>query len=233
MMAVAGVVVISALLVNPVAAVLLPSLAALMLLVAAGSFPLRRALALAWRLKWFLLSLLLFFGWLYPGGGEAAWERALPSFRGLLEATIRITALLVVVCWVAWLTHAFDRERQVVGLSRWLTLLRPFGFRGDAFARRLFLALDYFQAQHQAYRTFRQQVDGSRWTRLQAGREFLIVGLDRALAGAEPLPVGPSPPAAAVPVARATAPEWQVLLLWVAVAMTFWARVAETLGSSG
>lgn len=229
MMSVAGVVVMSALLVNPVAPVLFPSLAVLSLLVAAGSFPLRTAAALSWRLKWFLLSLLLFFGWWYPGVAVVGWERALPSFQGLFEAVVRIAALLVVVCWVAWLTHAFDRERQVVGLSRWLALLRPLGLRGDVFARRLFLALHYFQLQHHAYRAFRQPIDGSRWRRLRAARELLIGGLDRALAGAEPQGSGAQTPAASAPAA---APDWQVFLLWVAVVATLWVRVAQPFGLS-
>ena len=207
----------------------------LTVLLAFGRWPLRRGLRLALRLKWFLLSLLLFFGW-FPAGaggaGAAGWERIVPSLQGLGDAGLRIAALLLVVFWVAWLTSALDRQAQIQGLTRWLTLLRPLGVRGDAFARRLFLALELFEAQQTEYRAFRSRISGSRWSRLRAGREFLIERLDNALGGDAAPPQkaakvldGPSGGSSAGLV-------WQVALLWLAVLSAIWLRAAAPLAGA-
>jgi hypothetical protein len=55
----------------------------------------------------------------------------LPASRTRLVAGSGLAALVLVVCWVAWLTAVFDRGSQVRGLARWLALLRPLGFRGE------------------------------------------------------------------------------------------------------
>ena len=216
-LAIAGVVAMSATLVSPTPAGLAPGFLVLMVLLAAGRWPLRGGLRLAWRLKWFLLSLLVFFGWFSPEAGATGWERAMPSLQGLGDAGLRIAALLLVVFWVAWLTSAFDREAQIQGLSRWLILLRPLGIRGDVFARRLFLALDLFAAQLAEYRAFRQRVSGSRWGRLKAGREFLIERLDHSLSGDAAPPGEGSGLASGPPHGQAAGVLWQVTLLWLAV----------------
>lgn len=224
-LAIAGVVALSATLVNPSPAGLVPGFLALALLLAGGHWPLRRGLRLAWRLKWFLLSLLFFFGWLTPRAGATGWGHLVPSLQGLGDAGLRIAALLSVVFWVAWLTSAFERNAQVRGLSRWLML--P-GGRGEVFARRLFLALDLFEAQQTEYRSFRQGVRGTRWGRLKAGREFLIERLDHALsgrvetAGAETGAGEPELPSNA----RHAGMLWQVALLWLAVAAAVTLRIA-------
>ena len=215
-LAIAGVVAMSATLVNPAPAVLLPGLFALIVLLVTGNWPVRRGLRLAWRLKWFLLSLLFFFGWLAPDAGSVGWERVVPSLHGLADAGVRIGALVLVVFWVAWLTSAFDRQAQISGLGHWLKWLRPLGIRDDAFGRRLFLALDLFETQQVDYRGFRQRVRGSRWGRLRAGREFLIERLDHALAG-QALPRRMESVATGAGRGSGTAVPWQVALLWLAV----------------
>ena len=221
-LAIAGVVAMSATLVRPTPAGLAPGFLVLIVLLVAVRWPLRRGLRLAWRLKWFLLSLLVFFGWFSPEAGAAGWERAMPSMQGLGDAGLRIAALLLVVFWVAWLTSAFDREAQIQGLSRWLVLLRPLRVRGDVFARRLFLALDLFEAQQAEYRAFRQRVGGSRWGRLKAGREFLIERLDQSLS-ADAAPPAEDGGVAGGPTHRRTAGLlWQVSLLWLAVLAAIW-----------
>ncbi|MFO8153182.1 hypothetical protein [Thioalkalivibrio sp.] len=225
-LAIAGVVALSATLVSPSPAGLVPGFLALALLLVGGHWPLRRGLRLAWRLKWFLLSLLFFFGWLSPGAGATGWGHLVPSLEGLGDAGLRIAALLSVVFWVAWLTSAFERPAQIRGLSRWLMLA---GVRGEAFARRLFLALDLFEAQQTEYRTFRQGVRGTRWSRLKAGREFLIERLDQALAGrvdtagAQAGAAESDPPSSG----RHAGVRWQVALLWLAVAAAVMLRVAS------
>jgi len=231
-LAIAGVVAMSATLVSPAPAGLAPGFLVLMVLLAAGRWPLRRGLRLAWRLKWFLLSLLVFFGWFSPGAGSAGWERAVPSLQGLGDAGLRIAALLLVVFWVAWLTSAFDRQAQIQGLSRWLVLLRPLGVRGDVFARRLFLALDLFEAQQAEYRAFRQRVSGSRWGRLKTGREFLIERLDQSLSGDAAPPAEDVRVAGGPPDRQAAGVLWQVALLWLAVLAAIWLRAALPLAGA-
>lgn len=227
-LAVAGIVLMSSVLVNPMAPALVPGFLALGILTLTGACPLRRGLALAWRLKWFFLSLLFFFGWWYPGAGPWGWERLLPSPEGLSEAAMRIAALVLIVCWVAWLTGVFDRNAQIQGLARWLSLLRPLGLRGEVFANRLFLALDYFEAQRADYLEFRERIRGSRRGRLKAGREFLISGLEGALAGAAPAGRQAMPRETGTGESQDAAGElsWQVALLWIAVLVALAIRVA-------
>ena len=227
-LAIAGVLLLSSTLVNPVAVALLPGFLVLALLVVIGDCPLRRGLALAWRLKWFFLSLLFFFGWMDPGAGPWGWDRLRPSPEGLVDAGVRIGALVLVVCWVVWLTAVFERTAQIRGLARWLSLLRPLGVRAEVIAERLFLALDYFEAQRRDYLEFRLRVQGTRFGLLRAGREFLITRLDDALAGAAPEVrqasglegEGLRP----LPTARRLV--GQVLLLWLAVLLAAGIRLA-------
>jgi hypothetical protein len=232
-MAIAGIVLLAVTAVNPIAAALIPGFLVLALLAALGACPVRRGLALAWRLKWFFLSLLVFFGWLHPDSGSAGWGHLLPSPAGLGDAAVRVAALVLVVCWVAWLTAVFDRGSQVRGLARWLALLRPLGSRGETFAQRMFLALDYFEAQRSVYLALRQRTHGSRWGRLKAGREFLITGLDHALSGAAPdgqrAPDGANSEHAAAGLAP---PAWQVALLWLAAAAAGGIRIAAPWGGA-
>lgn len=231
-LAIAGVVAMSAALVNPAPAALAPGFLVLTILLVAGRWPLRRGLRLAWRLKWFLLSLVVFFGWFSPDAGATGWERAVPSPQGLGDAALRVAALLLVVFWVTWLTSAFDRGAQIQGLSAWLGLFRPFRERGEAFARRLFLALDLFEAQEAEYRAFRQRTVGSRWSRLKAGREFLIERLDQALAtDAVPPAVagGAADHSSSGPI---TGVLWQVSLLWLAVVAAIGLRVLLPMGGA-
>jgi hypothetical protein len=231
-LAIAGVVAMSLTLVRPAPAGLAPGFLVLIVLLAAGCWPLRRGLRLAWRLKWFLVSLLVFFGWLSPETDAAGWERAMPSPEGLGDAGLRVAALLLVVFWVAWLTSTFDRHALVQGLSRWLMLLRPVGFRGGVFARRLFLALELFETQETDYRAFRQRVGGSRWSRVKAGREFLIERLDRALTGdaTPPREAGGTVPRPSG--GRNAGVLWQVSLLWLAVLGTIWLRATLPMGGA-
>ncbi|MFO8003998.1 hypothetical protein [Thioalkalivibrio sp.] len=227
-LAIAGILLLSSILVHPSAIALLPGFLVLALLVAMGECPVRRGLALAWRLKWFFLSLLLFFGWMDPGAGPWGWDRLRPSPEGLGDAGVRIGALVLVVCWVAWLTAAFERTAQIRGLARWLSLLRPLGLRAEVVAERLFLALDYFEAQRRDYLEFRLRVQGTRFGLLRAGREFLITRLDAALAGASPrIRQSDAPERERLrPLPTGARLVGQVLLLWLAVLLIAGLRLA-------
>jgi hypothetical protein len=206
-LAIAGVVLLSATLFAPAPAVLLPGWVALLLLVLAGQCPWRRWLRLAWRLKWFHLSLLIFYGLLHPGAGGSGGEPLL----GLQEAGLRIAALVMIVGWVVWWSRAFVPAAQVRGIAVWL---RPLGLRGERFARRLFLALRLYEEAGRQGRVVPAGGSGrAGW--LRAAREVLIDRLDRALdpAGMPPA-VGGTTEQGGPPVrCRACA----LGLLWVAV----------------
>ncbi len=233
-LSIAGILLISALVVNPVIAVLVPGFLALVLLSANGALPVRRWISLAWRLKWFFVSLIFFFGWMQPSSGSQGWVRAYPSVTGLLEVGVRIAALILIVGWIAWFTKVFDRDAQVRGLVRWLSPLRPLGLRGEVFATRLFLSLDYFEAQRSQYLAFRARVTGTRWTRLMAGRDFMVARVGDALAGIPP--EGPrtvvADPGRVPMLTRSWRLCWQVGLLWLALLLTVAIRLglnSETL----
>ena len=226
--AIAGVVLLSSVLFRPTPWILLPGAVAL-LAAGLGEYPWRRAWALIWRLKWFYLSLLVFFGWMHPSAASESSQRWMPAAEGLADAGTRIAALMLLVGWVVWLTSAFDRGTQIAGLTRWLAPLRPLGIRGEAFAGRLFLALADFESHHASYQAFRAARTGDRWGRLKAGKEFLVQQLERALAGdtseGDRVLTGPSAHDAAgnrpLPLLVG-----QVSLLWAAVAASLLLREA-------
>ncbi|MGM0553614.1 MAG: hypothetical protein ACQETK_07440 [Pseudomonadota bacterium] len=148
------------------------------------AFPWRRAWRFVARLKWFYLSLLVFYG-LWPVRGED-W------IAGLGEAGWRILALVLVVILVVWLTDRFSRHALARALG---TLLgdwpgRPPG-GGRRFARRLFLALEWFEHDRGAIEARRAALRGGWRERLLAAREWLVVRLDQALSGDAPVAVSP------------------------------------------
>lgn len=158
---------------------------------------LRRAARLIHRLKWFFISLLLFFGW-FPVDGGANWQW-LPSWAGLGEAGLRIAALALLVAWIAWVLQVFDRSSLIGGLRLWLFPLRGLGISGERFARLLFLAIAYAE-QKQDSRSLPQPVqDGTRMQRWYWGREQLIRLLQWALS-APPPPITHPDPAQSRPV---------------------------------
>ncbi|WP_024328345.1 hypothetical protein [Thioalkalivibrio sp. ALR17-21] len=150
------------------------------LLLAPGlrAFPWERAVRMWWRMKWFYLSLALFFG-LWPlGGGTAA---------GLLEAATRIVALMLVVLAVVWLTDRYARTELVPALGSVLGGRRGSALgAGHSFARRLFLALEAFERDRAGIEAWRGRLSGDRRARVDAVREWLVQRLDAALDPAEP-----------------------------------------------
>lgn len=147
-------------------------------LVTVGPFSWRRCGRLLWRLKWFYLSLLVFFG-VWPTEAQGA-----PAWSGLFEALWRIGALALVVVLVVWLTERFSRSQLVSALS--LLLAGPKGCLGGwgrRFAQRLFLALALFEADRTSIEHARGRLHGDWRERLHAAREWLIRRLDQALSG--------------------------------------------------
>lgn len=137
----------------------------------------RRVGRLVLRLKWFYLSLAVFYG-VWPTG-SGGWV------PGLQEAGCRIAALMLVVVLVVWLTGRFPRFALVRALGALLSGPRQvFGGWGERFARRLFLALSLFEGDREEIEQRRAGLQGSRRVRLHQVREWLVRRLDEALAGA-------------------------------------------------
>ena len=164
------------------------------LLLAPGlrAFPWERALRMWWRMKWFYLSLALFFGLWPVDGGTAA---------GLLEAATRIVALMLVVLAVVWLTDRYARTELVPALGSVLGGRRGSALgAGHSFARRLFLALEAFERDRAGIEARRGRLSGDRRARVDAVREWLVQRLDAALDPAldpaereQPAPGSPMP----------------------------------------
>ncbi|MBK1692086.1 CbiQ family ECF transporter T component [Ectothiorhodospira mobilis] len=108
-----------------------------------GSPGLRRFAAMAARLKWFFLSIVLVFGWFTPGLPLAPGLGPLsPSVTGLLQGLERALVLLLALGAVVWLLQGTCRERLVQGLL-WLTRpLARLSFPRERFAVRLVLTLE-------------------------------------------------------------------------------------------
>ncbi|WP_018868673.1 MULTISPECIES: hypothetical protein [unclassified Thioalkalivibrio] len=150
-------------------------------LVWAGPFAWERCGRLLWRLKWFYLSLLVFFG-VWPVETPEG-----PALAGLIEAFWRIGALALVVVLVVWLTERFSRGELVRALSSFLAGPRGcFGGWGERFAQRLFLALALFESDRVDIEREREGLRGGWRERLHGARDWLIVRLDRALSGEVP-----------------------------------------------
>ena len=185
-----------------------PAVVLVLALVAAGltarrGFPWRRAGRMLWRLKWFYLSLVLFYG-LWPSGGAFA--------TGLAEAGWRILALMLVVLLVVWLTERFPRAVLVQALGSILSGPRQASGGGRRFAQRLFLALELFERERPLLERRRGALVGPRRERLAAVRDWLVERLDRALAG----DVGPLEGAATNAAVPGTVP-WSLMagVAWV------------------
>lgn len=222
-LAMGGIVVLSLSLFNPATLTLLPGSVALLALGALGALRWRRFGLLAWRMKWFFLSLVVFFGWLGSSSGAQAAAGFLPAAGGLQEAVLRIAALLLVVGWVVWLTTAFDVSTQSAGLNRWLAPLGLTGLRVDRFSARLFLALQYFETGQGDFR--RLVGEGGRMGRgrIGAAREFLVVRVAGILSGpgAEQGQIAVNSHGAVPGTESIRVVGMQVGLLWLAVGISF------------
>ncbi len=214
-LAILGVVAASAALVpaDPLVVVLVAGLCAGLGLT--GGVEWRRAGRLMLRLKWFYLSLAVFYG-LWPAQtGDA--------FQGLQEAGWRIVALMLVVVLVVWLTGRFSRSALVGALGALLGGPRQvLGGWGESFARRLFLALALFEDEKASVEQRRAGLRGSRGARLLAVREWLVERLDQALAGGAELQ--PEAWKADAGDAEGGVPWWGLAWLWAGV-MLVWAAL--------
>ena len=96
---------------------------------------------MVWRLKWFWLSILVFYGWLIPG--NAAFDTAyLPSQDGIALGLIRIAVLLDIIIAVILLVRTTPREQLIPAITWLLRPLGLFGIQTHVFSYRLVLTLE-------------------------------------------------------------------------------------------
>ena len=172
-----------------------------------------RAGRLVLRLKWFYLSLVVFYGVWPTGGGD--WG------TGLQVAGWRIAALMLVVVLVVWMTGRFPRPALVRALGGILGGPRQvLGGWGERFARRLFLALAMFEGERVALEQRRAGLRGVRRARLAQVREWLVLRLDQALAGGGA--VTAELPAESAMISGWRIPKAALAWLWAGVAAVWW-----------
>lgn len=99
------------------------------------------------RLRWFLISLLIIYGWFTPGR-PLLFDQAMPlsvlipTIEGLAAGLLRCVVLVVIVLAVNLLLRTTDRDQllsAIHGLARPLT---PFGLSRERLALRMMLVMD-------------------------------------------------------------------------------------------
>ncbi|WP_435100052.1 hypothetical protein [Arhodomonas sp. AD133] len=145
-----------------------------------------------YRVRWLLLSIIVFYGWFTPGA--SGW---MPSIDGLWAGAQRAAILMLMVVGARALLAPLARDRVAAGLIWLLAPLRRVKVPVDRFALRLVLVFDYLVALQQAHRD-RPVTGGSRVRRVAASVSATI---EATLERAEntPLPtliltVPPTPP---------------------------------------
>lgn len=99
--------------------------------------------ALARKLRWFFLSIVVLYLWFYPG--ELLWPQlgALSPVReGLNEALLRIASLLIIISYCGFLVCLTPREQLIAGIQWILAPLRLIGVETERFAVRTALVLE-------------------------------------------------------------------------------------------
>lgn len=105
------------------------------------------AITMIYRMRWFLLSLLIVYGWFTPGqpvvGAEGARLAALwPTQQGLLAGLMRAALLVAIVAGANLLLRTTSREQLLIavyGLARPLALL---GVSRERLAVRMVLVIE-------------------------------------------------------------------------------------------
>ncbi len=156
-------------------------------------FPRRGALwAGIRRIRWLLLSIVVFYGWFDPGA--SGW---MPSSDGLWVGARRAAILMLMVVGAQALLAPLARDRVADGLIWLLAPLRRLKCPVNRFALRLILVFDYLTELQQSHRN-RAVAGGSRVRRVAASVSATIEAtLERAENAPLPtltLTASPTPP---------------------------------------
>ena len=105
--------------------------------------PLRDALPLLRRMRWFFFSILLIYWWLTPG--EPLWRGApgrLPSVDGVTEGVHRVAVLVLLICALRLMLWQVPRDALVAAIYRLLWPLFLTGLSRERVAVRVVLILE-------------------------------------------------------------------------------------------
>ncbi|MDN3517751.1 CbiQ family ECF transporter T component [Aquisalimonas lutea] len=117
-----------------------------------------------WRLRWFLLILLVFYAWLTPGTPLFAGAPALlPTVQGLAQGGERLLALILLVVAVQLLLVTTSRGVLVAALHWWLRPLEALGVSADRVALRLVLVLEAAPALRERIAALSPRTAGDGW----------------------------------------------------------------------
>ena len=105
---------------------------------------LQQAFSMLLRLRWFLFSIVIVYGWLTPADTHAEHASVwLPSLQGLSLGLMRVYGLILIVTAVAYLLSITSRQ-QLVAAIYWLCApLALIGLERERLVVRLMLSLDY------------------------------------------------------------------------------------------
>lgn len=156
-----------------------------------GRAPLRPALTMLRRLRWFLMSILVVFLWFTPGEAPR-WLQALgqwaPTVEGAHAGALRVAALVLIVAAVNLLLQSTSRD-QLLGAICWLASPLRAGDAGQRLAVRATLALDKVSAMQQRVGAERQARMGARGSRMTRARNLAVGLVQNALDAAENEPL--------------------------------------------
>lgn len=172
-----------------------PALLAALAALAAAAWVLRRQgiafdvggwLRMLRRIRWLVLAILVMYGAFMPG--EPVWPALgawSPSWPGLEQGVLRMSALLGMVLAVHLLLRSTPRAALLAGLLWYGAPLRRLGWDDRPFATRLLLTLEAVpQVQEIARLALAQPTQGRRLQRwAQLGRAVLEAALERAETG--------------------------------------------------
>ncbi|MFV8835593.1 CbiQ family ECF transporter T component [Aquisalimonas sp.] len=159
-----------------------------------------------WRLRWLLLTIVVFYGWLTPGTPVVPSDSSLiPTWQGLLGGAERALALGYLIAAVQLLLASTPRHWLIAALHWWL---RPFAVAGvdaDRFALRLVLVLEAVPALREQIGRARAATAGVPWRERVAALGAALV--------ADALGRGDESPPAPIRIPRLPPlPVWQWLL---------------------
>ena len=119
-------------------------LGGLMLLLAFMSFR-QKLRQLSYRTRWFMISLLLIYGYTIPG--QALFDSVLsPNREGLMEGGLQLVRLLAALAGLAVLLGRLHRQKLMAGIYTLLFPLQCLGLSREKLALRLALTLQYAEA---------------------------------------------------------------------------------------
>ncbi len=172
------------------------------------------------RLRWFLLSLLVVYGWFTPGRAlgpaSAAGASWLPTAEGLAEGLLRCAALALIVVAVNLLLRTTGREQLLGAIHGLARPLAPLGLSRERLALRMTLVMEAVgEVRRLVAESLAKRGDDERGAR--AGGRFAATVMQRVIDDADRRPLD------SVQILLDAPPHWLQwslpVLLWAAFYM--------------